>query len=311
MRRTLYAMLAAAVLLVGAVGYATAKEDREDRRDDDKERKEERHEDAREKRGFHQRHGKWVLYNDHIAVWFHAGKEKAKPDLRISFNSSEDDEKSGYRVKILRLYETGPDSTQFRGSMPHINLARSDDWNIESTETDESLTLRMTRAEAQGIVTLVWHIDTVRATVKYDLEVENWQWANESNRLVLDMLVVGKNLKNATGANVTVEDSGYIRWAETAQAKYDDGRSANLTVSAVNKRSTDDDDDKDDDDTSGAHLLLVFEGAGGYDALVYDPEFGVQAVSSSSVSSETPGLAPMLVVAVAFGVALLAVRRRV
>lgn len=308
--RTIFAMLAAAALLAGASGLAAAK-DTETRSDRDDEREEREgkllrgHDGPGKRAEFGARGDKWVFHNDQIAVWFHAGKHKAKPDLRVAFNGSDDDERSGYRVKILRLCEVPEGETDCKGHLPRINLAKADDWNVVTEEGNGTLTLRMVRAEAQGIVTLVWRLDTANATVKYDVQVENWRWANASHRLALDMIVLGKNLRNATGANVTIEDSGYIAWETTAKATYADGSEGNLTVDAVKKGGK---DDKDEDGDSGARLVLVFNGTGGYRTLDYDPTLGV--ASRSSALAPTPGLAPALVVAVAFAAALVATRRR-
>jgi hypothetical protein len=316
LRRTIFALIATFALVVGVAGPALADKDDEKTGARDAAERQGKSDDSDsddgdrshgKRAGFGERGGKWVLHNDHIAVWFHSGKDKAKPDLRIAFNTSEEDEKSGYRVKILRLYEAGANDTEYRGSMPHINLARADDWNIVTEQTNESLTLTMVLSDAQGIVTLVWHIDTASAHVKYDVKVDNWRWANEGDRLVLDMMVVGKNLKNATGANVSVDDSGYISWETTAAATYADGTTGNLTVTPVKKTSKDEKDAEDAD--RGAHLLLVFDGKGGYKSLDYDPTFSVQDARTEAISS-TPGVGTVALVATGFVVALFVARRR-
>src|SRR5438067_2240851 len=171
---------------------------------------------------------RFIFHNDQIAVWFHAGHGKAKPDVRVVFNGT-DDENAGYRVQILRLCEV-TDDLRCQGNLPHVNLAKAEDWNVVKDQTNDSLTLTMTRAEAQAIVTLVWHLNTTSATVKFDLNVQNWRWANASDKLMLDSLVLGRNLKNETGANVSVEDSGYIRWSSTATSNL-----GNLTVDKLTK----------------------------------------------------------------------------
>lgn len=286
------ALLSAALLALAAVPAAA---------------KDEREADADGKRpGFHAKGGKWVLQNDHIAVWFNAGKEKAKPDLRVALNSSGEDESSGYRVKILRLCEVPANGTQCVGNLPRMNLAKADDWNVVQETSGDELRIAMTRAEEQGVVTLVWRLDTVHATVKWDLLVDDWQWGNESNRLALDMLVQGKDLRNETGDRVRVEDSGYISWEPTAKASYPDGSSANLTVSASHKGGK---ADRDDEGETGAHLLLVFDGAGGYRSLVYDPTFGVQGSGTTAVATPGVGLA-LLVAAVGVLAVVRSSRRR-
>lgn len=310
MTRKLLAALLALALLLGAAGAALA--DDRDGGDDDRsggpgrDHAEDDGDDGgdedRRKPKLGEKGGRILLRNDHIVVWFQAGKEKAKPDLRIAFNGTEDDEKAGYRVKIQRLYEAPADDPRFRGSYPKINLAKSDDWNVQTVAANDSVTLTMVRAEAQGIVTLVWHIDGRNATVKYDVRVENWRWAHASNRLVLDMLVQGKNLRNATGANVTVEESGYVQWETTATARYGPNDTRTLQVDSFRH------DDGEDEDDKGSHILLVFNGTGGYQSLDYDPTFGVFAVGMTERT--VPNLGTLGLVAVGFGAAILTLRRR-
>jgi MYXO-CTERM domain-containing protein len=190
-----------------------------------------------------------------------------------------------------------------------MGLTGAKDWNVQTSEANESLTLTMVRAEAQGIVTLVWRINTTSAEVKYDLKVDNWRWATNStgHRLVLDMLVVGKNLRNETGARVTVEDAGYISWASTGTVTYPDGTTATANVTAERK-GDDDKEGKDDEGETGAHLLLAFDAAPGYSGLDYDPTFGVQ--SAGTESRGVPGPAPVMVVGVLAVAAVVAMRRR-
>lgn len=315
-RRLLFAILTAFLLALGTAGLAVAKEGKDDdRADDDRREGMKGHEGDDEREGHHKpRHGthgdKFLFQNDHVTVFFkQAGGGKAKPDLRIVFNGSEDDEKSGFRVKILRLYEAEADSTAYHGRLPHVGLAGAKDWNVQTEETNESLTLTMVRAEAQGIVTLVWHINTTSAEVKYDLKVDNWRWAANAtgHRLVLDMLVIGKNLRNETGANVSVEDAGYISWATTADVAYPDGTTGAANVTAERK-GDDDKEGKDEEGETGAHLLLVFSAAPGYKGLSYDPTFGVQ--SSGTEARGVPAVGPVAVAGVLAVAALVATRRR-
>lgn len=325
-RRSLFALLTL-FLLVGATGAAVAKsdDDAEDARgrgadddpgDDRREGREGRgnddddDDDDDDRVHFVHRGDRWLYHNDHVAVAFHqTGSGKASPDLRVFVNGT-DGNATGYRVKLLRLYEAEGDDLSHSGRLNRINLAKAQDWHVQTTEANESLTLTMTHAEAQGIVTFVWRLNTTSAEVKFDMKVDGWQWAENAtgHRLVLDMLVVGRDLRNATGANVTVEDAGYISWATTATASYGENDTRTIDVTAHQKRSDDDDDDADDDDDgSGTHLLLVFDGAPGYAALDYDPTFGVQTQSSGVQERATvPGAALGLVglaVAAAAGLA--------
>ena len=260
------------------------------------------------------RHGdRWVLRNDDIAAWFHQNPSgKAKPDLVVLMNGTED-ERAGYRVKVLRLCEVD-ESLRCTGKYPRINLARAREWNVAQERVNDSLTLTMVTATAQGVVKLVWRVDGDAATVKYDLVVENWKWQNASHKLMLDMLVLGKNLRNETGASVAVEDSGFVRWATTASVTRGNCTET-IPVDSIVKplRHEDDDDDEEDDDergaASGGHVYLVFNATGGYAKLDYDPEFGVASSGARAVSA-VPALGMAAGVAVIVAAALVLRRRR-
>jgi len=305
MRKMIASLTIATLLLVALGGVAAAKDGKDARAEGRMEMRE---------------HGNRLLFhNDQIAVLFHGNGKHASPDFRVVFNGSVDDEKAGYRVKLLRLYEADRNDTKFDGKLPAMNLARSDDWNVVSEEGNGTLTLTMTRAEAQGIVTLVWHLDTTRASVKFDVKVDNWRWGNASHVLILDSLVQGRNLRNETGARISVEDAGYVSWADHANATYADGSTGALNVSAFQKKVGGDDDEKarGDDERGeremaasgkGGHVFLVFDGPGGYKSLDYDPEVGVQ--SSSVTTSAVPGFGFAVMAVAVVGAALLVSRRR-
>lgn len=290
------AALLAGVLLAGVAGPALADEGKEGR-DDDRERKSR----------FDHRGDKWLLHDDQIAVWFHQNSDgKAKPQLRVAWNGT-DNETAGYRVSINRICEVD-ESLRCTGKHPRVNLARSDDWNVVTSRVNDSLTLTMVHAEAQAIVTLVWRLDTSTHVVKYDVLVQNWRWENASHKLALEQVVLGKNLRNATGARVDVEDSGFIRWATTAAATYGPNDTRTLGVESIVKSLHDDDEDEDDDhdEKTGARLTLVFNGTGGYQTLDYDPEFAIASAGSASMVP-LPGLVAGVA---AVAVAALVLRRR-
>ena len=302
MRRPLIVLLLAIGLSLAP--FAAADQGRGRGGDDDRE-------DDRRHADFRKHDDRWVLQNDQIAVWFHQNPSgKAKPDLVVLTNGTED-ERAGYRVKVLRLCEVD-ESLQCTGKYPRINLAKSREWNVAQERVNDTLTLTMVTATAQGIVKLVWHVDGDAASVKYDLVVENWKWQNESHKLMLDMLVLGKNLKNETGASVSVQDSGYVRWATTAEVTRGSGTET-IPVDAIVKplRHGDDDEEEDEDErreASGGHVYLVFNATGGYSTLDYDPEFGVASSGARGVSA-IPALGMAAGVAV-IAAAALALRRR-
>lgn len=305
MRRQLHVILLAAGLLLVPVALAEkGRQDREHEKDDDE------HEAGERQAEFARHEDRWVLHNDKVAVWFHQTPSgKAKPDLRVVLNGT-DDEHSGYRVKVLRLCEVD-DSLRCTGKYPRINLERSREWNVVQERENDTLTLTMVTATAQGIVKLVWHVDGDSASVKYDLVVENWRWQNASHKLVLDMLVLGRNLHNATGANVTVQDSGYIRWATNASVTRGNATETIPVESHMRPLHHEGDDEEDDDErheTSGGHLYLLFNATGGYSKLDYDPELGIASSDARAVSA-VPALGIAVGVAVIAGAALVLRRK--
>lgn len=314
--RTLPILLATALLL-SAAGAALA-EDHGKGKPDDKGKDGGRDGDHG-KPEFKPHGDRFLFHNDQIAVLFHENKNHAAPDIRVVFNGSEDNESSGYRVKLLSLYEADRNDTSGGHGLPKINLARMDDWNVKTVEGNGTLTLTMVRAEAQGIVTLTWHLDTTDAKVKFDVDVDNWRWHNASDVLILDMLVQGKNLKNETGAKISVEDAGYVAWSDSANATYGN-QTKSIPVSAFQGKPKGDDDEKgaenesehekaEDQSGKGGHIYLVFNGTGGYDSLAYDPELGVQS-SGATTTSAVPGFEAAVAVLAVFGVALVVARRR-
>lgn len=304
-------------MLVATTGLAVA-DDGKEGQDKAKEHRDGEAKDGEHHSEFAHEGNKWILRNDKVAVWFHQSHSgKAKPDVRVRLNGT-DDEKSGYRVEVLRLCEVDANSSACDHALPSINLARAEDWNVVTERGNGTLTITMVRSEAQGIVTLIWHIDTVSAAVKFDVKVDNWRWANNADRLLLDTHVVGKNLKNATGAQVNVEDSGYIQWATSAAVTNASGNVTDQPVHAFlqNDEAKDRDHEGDDDDHErseresgkGGHLLLVFENSGGAKALVYDPTLGVASVGTRGIAG-VPAIGFVAGVAV-LGTAALVLRRR-
>lgn len=326
-RTALLALLAALLLVAGATGAALAgrgkgadhrlavedcldkarKEKDDDDRDKDKAKDEARKRAEKACREAHKAHkekhgNKWLVRNDAISVWFHTAKhgEKAKPHLKV-FWTGEDGNKTGYEVKLISLFEVDASNESAPRTVNTFNLERSDDWNVQFTEAGDALTLRMTRAEAQGIVTLVWHLNSTSKEIKFDLLVSNWRWGDNatSHRLALDMKVESKGLRDVENGSAAL-DSGYVTWEDQAEATYADGSKANLTVA----HSTYGEGDRHQ------HIVLVFNGPGGYTDLVYDPSFGAYSTQSTQ-TSQVPGPAFVgTALALAAAVAVLGVSRR-
>ncbi|MFA5860690.1 MAG: hypothetical protein WDA16_03255 [Candidatus Thermoplasmatota archaeon] len=309
-----------ALTLLATVSSAIADDGAKEKGDSKDKHEQTDAEDNHGKAEFERRGSKWILHNDKLAVWFHQGDGgKAKPDVRVALNGT-DDEKSGYRVEILRLCEVGPNATECGGGLPRVNLARANDWNVVTEQTNTTLTLTMVHADAQAIVTIVWHIDTQAATVKYDVNVQNWRWSDTTDRLLLDTHIVGKNLRNATGSEITIEDAGYIQWATTSTATFGPNDTRTLPVEASlkhddakekeNEHGSDDSEHEkaERDSGKGGHLILVFNGTGGAKTVSYDPTLGISSVSSTGVSL-VPATGLLAGVAV-IGTAALIMRRR-
>lgn len=310
--RSLTAALVATALVLGSAGLALADSNKDEARGKGEDRRGRGSGDdpPRDPHGppgkpRFDRHGddKWLLRNDHVSVWFHASKDgKAKPQLRV-FHTSAHGNTSGYAVSIQRLVEFAPsegnESEAGLGRVVHaMNLARKDDWNVQTSETNDTLVVRMVRAEAQGVVTLVFHVSKASPAVKFDLHVNHWRWAENApdHRLALVMVVHDRHVRASGEANATL-DGGYVSWARTASVAYPAGvtRLANVT-SVVNEEGKD------------GRIALVFEAPGGFDALEYDPEFGVLTTASSHARA-VPA-APLLAAVTVAAAAGLALGRR-
>ncbi len=302
----------------------TAEERREDRNSEKLERREERA-DPKAKPHF-AKHGsdKWLLKNDQISVWFHQGKnDKAKPQLRV-FQTGADGNRTGYQVEIKRIIEVGAagsadDDDDDDGALGDrrvfhaMNLARADDWNVQTAETNDSLAITMVRAEAQGIVTLVFHVSKTAPSVKFDARIDHWRWAEgaSDHRLALVMITHERSLtRHGGGENVTFE-GGYVTWAPTATLTYGNvTRIANVTAVVDEEESETERDDGAVKSKRKGRLALVFDAPGGYDALDYDPEFGVMSAGSSERVTVPVAGAAIAIAGVAAAAAVLARPRR-
>lgn len=274
-------------LLLVAAGAAIAKGPDEERDDRDKDDGKGKHAEF-EKRG-----DKWLLVNDEISVWFHQTKSgKAKPMLKV-FSTDEDGNVSGYKFKITKLCEVNASAESCEGAFNKMNLGRADNWNVQTTEDNESITIRMLLTDAQGIVGLVFHLDKNASSVKFDLTVANWRWEGvagavsvpgaSDHALLLEMQYEEKKDDDiAEGdeddGNVTVKD-GYVSWASNATATYGLNQTRTLNVSAFHQL---DDDEDDEEDEKEGKIALRFDGPGGYSAMEYDPTLGVASAGAGS-----------------------------
>lgn len=278
-------------------GNASHDDDDGDDDDDDKSKDDK---DGRGKRKGHlewRAHGgdKWLLRNDNVSVWFHAGGNgKAKPQLRV-FHTDEDGNRSGYSVAIKRIVELGEDGKVEES----LKLADMDDWNVRTVETNTTLTITMVRAEAQGIVTLVFHVSKTSPSVKFDVKIDNWAWEDDAANHTLGLVLVAheRSLREAGAGNATL-DGGFISWAPTATVSYGSvSRVVNVTAST------------DREDKHG-RLTLVFDAPGGYSSLDYDPTFGVVETASADAQERSVPGAPLAIALAGVAVAALTVRKR-
>jgi hypothetical protein len=237
-------------------------------------------------------------------VWFHAQKDgHAKPKLRV-FQTGLDGSRTGYTVEIERVFEIRGNDTSYR-TISRMKLTDADDWNVKTSETSSTLTITMTRAEAQGIVTLIFHVSKLKPAVKFDVKIDNWRWGENASahRLALSMKVHSKDLKKHGEAAVAVP-GGAIAWDTVASARYGPNSTKTLTVHRVAASA---EDDKKD---GAQRIVLVFGGApGGYSGLVYDPTFSVASAEIAPVPGPAAGFV-LVAVAAAATVAAGSARRR-
>lgn len=291
----------------GKGGEADAREDENETRDEDK-RHDRDGDDDKEKdgdRGHGKRKGhlewrkhdgdKWLLRNDNVSVWFHeGGNGKAKPQLKV-FHTDADGNRSGYSVAIKQIVELGEDGKVEE----RLKLSDMEDWNVQTVETNTTLTITMVRAESQGIVTLVFHVSKTSPSVKFDLKIDNWDWEDDAANHTLGVVLVAheRALRDAGPGNATL-DGGFISWAPTATVSYGSvSRVVNVTAST------------DREDKHG-RLTLVFDAPGGYSSLDYDPTFGVVETASAGAEERWVPGAPLAIAIAAMAVVAVSTRRR-
>lgn len=263
-------------LIVGLMLFASiASVVRADEENDKEDGRPEWHDDDHE--------NKWVLENGKISVWF----QEKKPMLKI-FKTGEDGNVSGYKVKIKEIFERDVSGDEVASI--DLEEARPSDWIIKTENETNGIKISMNanldqHDEDGGMadVTLIFHINTTSAEVKFDLLVNNWVWQSEDKNnatLALKMKVEteevdeekeGEENENEEGDHedkATVGAEGYIKWATTAVA---DGKTINVTS----------DLGKDNEDDEGeTHITLIFNNSGGCTSLQYDPTFGVYGGTS-------------------------------
>ncbi|MDD5502936.1 MAG: hypothetical protein PHH26_05675 [Candidatus Thermoplasmatota archaeon] len=212
---------------------------------------------------------RWVLNNSEISIWFQ-GK---KPMLKV-FGTGEDGNKSGYLLKMERLYETDAHGKETN----YINLnAASFGWASSTVEENDELKLVVSGWDAfwnyaDGVIPIptirfIFHINTTSAEVKFDVVVENWAWksADPANAtLSLKMLTVSDVATQSADNEASIGGKGYMRWEKNAQAANNNGTQDSLEVQA-----------EIGDEGSGSHITLTFNGTGGYQTLSYDPTIGI------------------------------------
>ncbi|HEV8359924.1 MAG TPA: hypothetical protein VGR28_05635 [Candidatus Thermoplasmatota archaeon] len=195
-----------------------------------------------------------------------------------------------------------------------------------------NLTANTTTGNAS--VTIVFHLyaqnrtvtagnETSNVTVyevKFDLQVERWDWVSRSDVLALEFLLVDQGDGNATrgevaagGDRMEVEDAngtriGHVGWLRTATA------TTNNTASEVPVDHLGGGRGQGNaQEPSGAKHWLVYR-APGWDSLEHDPSVGIEPTNPSGTAptgAPVPGPGLVLVLlAAAPAAALLAARRR-
>lgn len=170
-------------------------------------------------------------------------------------------------------------------------------------------------------VSIVFHISVNTGFVKFDLIVNEWTWVNESGDMLslamvidghyvtcasgqrpsYDGTLVGENRGNDTQLRYTIHntyyydsviiksteliDLGYITWAGSATAGYDNGTYTTAAVSTYLYNCS-------NEDSAAAMLLFVFEVPEGwntaYSTLYYDPVIGLGPLVSFTQSQDIP-----------------------
>ena len=239
---------------------------------------------------------KWILSNDAISVWFH----EKKPMLKV-FSTGEDGNKSGYMLKLERLYETDASGAE----RAHINLnAASLGWIATSEDEADGLALTLegnvaSQGSAGGAATVkfVFHINLNSSEVKFDVIVENWVWISEdpaNATLSLEMLTVSDVATRNAENQASIGGKGYMRWEKNAERTHNNGTTGALKVEA-----------KIEEEGKGSHITLTFNGTGGYQTLSYDPTIGVYGTNWNLIAGVI-----VLAAAGAAAVAIYAVNRK-
>lgn len=215
---------------------------------------------------------KWVLNNSEISVWFQ-GK---KPMLKV-FSTGDDGNKSGYLLKMEQLYET--DSSGAKAAYINLNAA-SLGWTASSEEEADGIALALegnvsgpgnSDKTTTATVKFIFHINSTSGEVKFDVMVENWAWksADPANAtLSLKMLTVSEVATQSGDNETKIGGKGYMRWERNAECTNNNGTDGALEVQA-----------EIGEDAGGSHVILTFNGSGGYQTLAYDPVIGISGTN--------------------------------
>lgn len=214
-----------------------------------------------------------VFSNEDVRIWFQ-GK---KGHVKVFDVNETSEEGSHYAYRTGEIVEVAPDgATPARMGLERAfpqtsecSVVETDEWvNMTLTVTDD---VRVDGApDGQATVTFRYHFNKSSQGAKFDLAVEGWPWQSEGQlAYAFDVTTSGGAIEAAeNGVGFRDEagvSKGYVEWAPTATATYDDGHTEESLV---------DSDVAVDGQT--ARVVLTFTNAtAGYAALDYDPWAGV------------------------------------
>jgi hypothetical protein len=294
---------------------------------------------------FQENSKRYELENDDISVWF----QRKKPLLKVFPTDNESRSYQLHMHRVVEFQDAdGDDAYDESEAVAFVSLARADAYNVskrsEANAVHFELSLNTTLKSrgsggdvpspqpplgdgdtARANVSLAFHVygddRTLETTggnvtvdpgeVKYDIEVDRWDWTAEDSQLAFVGQFPAGNGTEAQAQDgedrVSVQQNGteigYTTWQD--QARIDTGNGTE-TVDVVPSY---------DEQENGTVQVALAYSATAYDSLLHDPTSGVTTSSTSTSGDDAtddgfgvPGLGVAAAMAAIVGAA--AARRR-